>query len=71
MDGVAGLPSSDVSVGEAEQRDEGHTGGHILRERDEKLPPDSNAYGDWIYLNGTQNVLIEYQVTLYHQKPYP
>jgi len=28
---------------------------------DEKLPPDSNAYGDWIYLNGTQNVLIEYQ----------
>ena len=37
---------------------------------DDQLPPDSNAYGDWIYLNGTQNVLIEYQVTLYHQKPY-
>lgn len=28
---------------------------------DEDLPPDSNAHGDWIFLNGTQNVLIEYQ----------
>lgn len=27
----------------------------------ESLPPDSNTYGDWIYLNGSQNALIEYQ----------
>ena len=26
------------------------------------LPKGSNAYGDWIFLNGSQNVLIEYQV---------
>jgi len=31
----------------------------------EALPADSDAYGDWIFLNGSQNALIEYQADSY------
>ena len=27
-----------------------------------ELPADSDAYGDWIYLDGAQTALVEYQV---------
>ena len=28
-----------------------------------ELPADSDAYGDWIYLDGAQTALVEYQVS--------
>lgn len=40
--------------------DEKRQGSFNLCQRD--LPADSDAYGDWIYLNGSQNALVEYQV---------
>lgn len=40
--------------------DEKQQGSFNLCQRD--LPADSDAHGDWIFLNGSQNALIEYQV---------
>ena len=29
---------------------------------DQELPPETDAHGEWIYLNGSSAALVEYQV---------